>query len=97
MKNKQGTKQENPRIISSLFTDNDQIVGMVIKDVVKAVGSSGCIFLPKELRGKYVQIKLEVLQEKTTLSEENYKGGEEESVTNDANSDRLEAQENENN
>ncbi|HEY0089711.1 MAG TPA: DUF2080 family transposase-associated protein [Candidatus Lokiarchaeia archaeon] len=52
-----------PRIISlKRNIKTDKIEELIIKDIVKKIGRSGYIALPKELIGKYVQI--EVIQEK---------------------------------
>ena len=50
-----------PRIILKIETVNDKIIGISIKDLVKKVGDSGYIALPRELIGKYAEINLEVL------------------------------------
>jgi len=51
----------NPRIILKIETNEDKIIGISIKDLVKKVGDSGYVALPKELINKYVQINLKVL------------------------------------
>ena len=50
-----------PRIILKIETENDKIIGISIKDLVKKVGDSGYVALPRELINKYVQLTLEVL------------------------------------
>lgn len=50
-----------PRIILKIETEDDKIIGISIKDLVKKVGDSGYVALPRELINKYVQINLEVL------------------------------------
>jgi putative transposon-encoded protein len=49
------------RVIQFLQRTNDKLGKLVVKDVVKRVGDSGYVALPKELIGKYVELKLEVL------------------------------------
>ena len=49
-------KQTKPRIITSLIKQEDEIVELVIKDVVKPIGRTGYVSVPKELIGKYVTI-----------------------------------------
>ena len=55
-------KQNKPRIILSLSRENDKIIKLSIKDIVKKLSRSGYVALPKELIGKYVNINLEVLK-----------------------------------
>lgn len=55
-------KTDKPRIIVSLITKEDKIAEAVIKDIVKKVGDSGYVSLPKELIGKYVKIIIVVLK-----------------------------------
>ena len=50
-----------PRIILKIETEDDKIIGISIKDLVKKVGDSGYVALPRELINKYVQLTLEVL------------------------------------
>ena len=52
---------KQPRIIHKLIRDKNKIVEMVIKDTVKAIGDSGFVSFPKELVGKYVEIKIKLL------------------------------------
>lgn len=51
-----------PRIQVNLSTKDDKITSVIIKDVVKKLGRSGYVALPKALIGKYVEIKVEVLK-----------------------------------
>ena len=53
-------KQNKPRIILSLSRENDKIIKLSIKDIVKKLSRSGYVALPKELIGKYVELKIEV-------------------------------------
>lgn len=53
-----------PRIVTKLITSNDKIEEMVIKDSVKKIGRSGYVALPKQLVGKYVEIKLKIVKKK---------------------------------
>jgi len=56
--------KNKPRIIQLLRRRNNLISKIIIKDSVKKLGRSGYVALPKELIGKYVQIKLELIEEK---------------------------------
>lgn len=53
-----------PRIIKQLLTDKDKIVEISIKDIVKKIGDSGYVALPRELINKYVEIHLKVLSDR---------------------------------
>lgn len=53
---------KKPRIISIKRNDDDEITKLIIKDVVKKLGDSGYVAIPRELKNKYVEIKLRVLE-----------------------------------
>ncbi len=50
-------QKERPKITRTLIKENNQIVKMVIKKVVASAGTSGRITVPKELIGKYVEVR----------------------------------------
>lgn len=50
-----------PRIIRKILrNDNDKLIEVEIKDTVKKLGRSGYISLPKELIGKYVNLRIKI-------------------------------------
>lgn len=54
---------KKPRIVRKIIrSDNDELIEINIKSIVKKVGESGYIALPNELIGKYVEINLRVLE-----------------------------------
>lgn len=54
-------KTNKPRIVVHLETEDEKIIKIEIKDIVKKVGNSGYIAMPRELIGKYVKIEVEIL------------------------------------
>lgn len=55
-------KNKKQRIITEKITKDDKIKTINMKDTMKAIGRSAYISFPKELVGKYVLVKLEVLE-----------------------------------
>lgn len=50
-------KKEKPKIIVKKIEENNKIKELVIKVVVKKFGNGAIIFVPKELIGKYVEVR----------------------------------------
>ena len=53
---KTNKKETRPEIIETLLKENNKIVEMKIRKVVRKLGDSGFVSVPRELIGKYISI-----------------------------------------
>lgn len=55
-------KPVKPRITSIIRNNkNDKIEKIIIKDILKKLGRSSYVALPKEIIGKYAKIEVEII------------------------------------